>query len=110
MADETKLTKIISNLLENALKFTYQGYIEFGYYLNKKVEPNQVVIYVKDTGIGIKPESQKLIFKRFSQEEKELTQKVSGLGLGLSIAKENAELLGGNITLESEKNKEQHFM
>ncbi len=105
LVDETKLTKIISNLLENSLKFTHQGYIEFGYYLDKEVTPSQIVIYVKDTGIGIKEENQKIIFERFSQEEKELSHKVSGLGLGLSIAKENAELLGGSITLQSEKNK-----
>ncbi|MEA3450932.1 MAG: response regulator [Bacteroidota bacterium] len=101
LTDETKLNKILSNLLENALKFTNEGFIEFGYkIINKEIE-----IYVKDTGIGIKPESQEIIFKRFSQEEKELSKNVGGLGLGLSIAKENAELLGGKITLKSEKGK-----
>ena len=97
--DETKLNKILSNLLENALKFTNEGFIEFGY----KIVNKEIEIYVKDTGIGIKPESQEIIFKRFSQEEKELSRNVGGLGLGLSIAKENTELLGGKITLKSEK-------
>ncbi|RLD55336.1 MAG: hybrid sensor histidine kinase/response regulator [Bacteroidetes bacterium] len=103
LTDETKLNKILSNLLENALKFTKDGFIEFGYTLKTESEPVELEIYVKDTGIGIKQESQKTIFDRFSQEEKELSRNVGGLGLGLSIAKENAELLGGKITLKSEK-------
>jgi len=99
--DETKLNKILSNLLENALKFTKEGFVEIGYQLKN----GSIEIYVKDTGIGIKPEKQNSIFKRFSQEEKDLSKNVGGLGLGLSIAKENAELLGGSIALISEKGK-----
>jgi len=105
LTDETKLNKILSNLLENALKFTNTGFIEFGY----KIKNNKIEIYVKDTGIGIKPEKQDIIFERFSQEEKSLSRNVGGLGLGLSIAKENAELLGGKITLKSEKGKGSTF-
>ena len=117
LTDETKLNKILGNLLENALKFTNEGFIEFGYTLvetrrgvsqsaDTELSDNKhIEIYVKDTGIGIKSESQKKIFDRFSQEEKGLSRKSGGLGLGLSIAKENAELLGGTITLESEKGK-----
>ncbi|MBN2662359.1 MAG: PocR ligand-binding domain-containing protein [Bacteroidales bacterium] len=101
LTDETKLNKILSNLLENALKFTNSGFIEFGYQLKNY----DLEIYVKDTGIGIKTEMQEKIFERFLQEEKELSKNVGGLGLGLSIAKENAELLGGKITLISEKGK-----
>ncbi|MFK5957524.1 MAG: PAS domain S-box protein [Lutibacter sp.] len=103
--DKTKLNKIISNLLENALKFTNNGFIEFGYNLKNNTSSPSLEIYVKDTGIGIKPEKHELIFKRFEQAEKELTKKVGGLGLGLSIAKENTELLGGKITVESEMMK-----
>ncbi|MBI9067277.1 MAG: PAS domain S-box protein [Salinivirgaceae bacterium] len=106
LTDKSKLNKIISNLLENALKFTREGFIEFGYQqLNSSLE-----IYVKDTGIGIKPESQEIIFERFSQEEKGLSRNVGGLGLGLSISKENAELLGGSIKLQSEKGKGSTFI
>ncbi len=108
--DKSNLNKILSNLLDNALKFTNDGFIEFGYRLMVRQahqptdnEPVELEIYVKDTGIGIKSENQKTIFERFSQEEKELSRNVGGLGLGLSIAKENAELLGGKITLQSEK-------
>ena len=110
LSDKSKLDKILSNLLENALKFTNNGFIEFGYNIKKTHNTEFLLeIYVKDTGIGIKEEKQETIFKRFSQEEKELSQKVGGLGLGLSIAKENAELLGGKITLESEKGKGSTF-
>ncbi|MEA3452613.1 MAG: response regulator, partial [Bacteroidota bacterium] len=111
LTDETKLNKILSNLLENALKFTNEGFIEFGYTIvvNEIHEFHLLQLYVKDTGIGIKPESKKIIFERFSQEEKELSKNVGGLGLGLSIAKENAELLGGKITVQSEKGKGSTF-
>lgn len=105
-SDKSKILKILGNLIENALKFTNSGFIEFGYSLIKDAEPKQMIeIYVKDTGIGIRPEKQELIFERFSQEEKENPGNIGGLGLGLSIAKENAELLGGNISLKSEKGK-----
>jgi signal transduction histidine kinase/ActR/RegA family two-component response regulator len=101
LTDEVKLNKILSNLIENALKFTNSGFIEYGYHQENSI----LKFYVKDTGIGIKPGKQGTIFERFSQEEKELSKNVGGLGLGLSIAKENAELLGGKITLNSEKGK-----
>ncbi|MBK8808587.1 MAG: PAS domain S-box protein [Bacteroidales bacterium] len=101
VSDKLKINKILGNLLENALKFTSVGYIEFGYYF----ENLKVILYVKDTGIGISPENHALIFVRFSQESKEISSSLGGLGLGLSISKENAQLLGGAITLESEKGK-----
>ncbi|MFK5877861.1 MAG: PAS domain S-box protein [Flavobacteriaceae bacterium] len=97
--DKVKLNKILSNLLENALKFTTRGYVAFGY--NLKKNNTLLEIYVKDTGIGIEPEKQKIIFERFSQAEKKISRKAGGLGLGLSIAKENAELLDGEISVES---------
>ncbi len=97
--DKTKLQKIISNLLENAIKFTNKGFVKFGYQL---VE-DTLEIFVNDTGIGIKPEKQQVIFERFSQEEKDYSRNASGLGLGLSIAKENTELIGGKISVESIK-------
>ncbi len=101
VSDRSKLNKILSNLLENALKFTDEGSIEIGYSLKEK----NLVLYVKDTGIGISPQNREIIFERFSQEDKEISRTHGGLGLGLSISKENAKLLGGDITLESEKGK-----
>ncbi|GET31632.1 hypothetical protein PbJCM13498_04950 [Prolixibacter bellariivorans] len=101
ITDKTKLTKILSNLLENALKFTDDGYIEMGYY----IEGDKIVFYVKDTGIGISPEKTEKIFERFSQAEKKISREYGGLGLGLSISRESAQLMGGDITVESEKGK-----
>ncbi len=105
LTDKTKLSKIVSNLLENAMKFTSTGFIELGYSLVNNI----LDIYVKDTGVGIKPENQEIIFERFSQEEKALSRNVGGLGLGLSIVKENAELLGGKVSVQSEKEKGSTF-
>ena len=101
LTDEIKLNKVLANILENAFKFTNEGSIEFGY----KIIKNTIELYVKDTGIGIRPENLEKIFERFSQENKELSRSADGIGLGLSIAKENALLIGGNITVESEKDK-----
>lgn len=103
--DKTKLNKILSNLLDNALKFTKEGFIEFGY----TVVNNEIEIYVKDTGIGIKADKQGIIFERFSQEDENIAPNYGGLGLGLSITKENTELLGGEISVESEKGKGSAF-
>ncbi len=100
-SDRTKLHKILSNLLDNAFKFTTSGKIEFGY----KIENQNIVFFVKDTGIGISSDKQLKVFERFSQESSLTAQAFGGLGLGLSIAKENAELLNGKLTVESEKNK-----
>jgi len=104
--DKTKVNKILSNLLENALKFTTEGNIELGYQLKNK----ELEIYVKDTGIGINPKKHALIFDRFSQAEKDLSKNVGGLGLGLSIAKENTELLGGKISVSSKLGKGATFL
>jgi len=105
ITDDIKLRKILNSLLENAVKFTKNGSIEFGYRLATSNEPKQLQIYVKDTGSGIDIKKQKLIFERFSQAESELSSGFGGLGLGLSLAKENTELLGGEITLQSAHNE-----
>lgn len=105
VSDKTKLSKILSNLIENALKYTNTGFIELGY----SVKNNNIEIYLKDTGIGISKKNQNRIFERFSQEERDFSANKGGLGLGLSIAKENAELIGGTVTLESEKGKGSTF-
>ncbi|MGZ2368223.1 PocR ligand-binding domain-containing protein [Ancylomarina sp. YFZ004] len=103
--DKLKLNKILNNLLENALKYTYEGKIDLGYHM----KDDKLIIHVKDTGIGIANEDQEVIFERFSRAPVDSHKDVVGLGLGLSIAKENAELIGGQIHLESEKNKGANF-
>jgi CheY-like chemotaxis protein/anti-sigma regulatory factor (Ser/Thr protein kinase) len=101
VSDKVKINKVLSNLIDNAFKFTQEGQIEFGY----TIDESNIVFFVKDTGIGITPEKQAKIFERFSQESTTTAQIYGGLGLGLSIAKENTELLGGYLTVESSKGK-----
>lgn len=106
VSDVKKLSKIVSYLLENALKFTSEGSIHIGF---NEVKKNKVVIYVKDSGIGISKEQQQVIFGRFVQVEELMSRKFGGMGLGLAIARENAMLLGGNIYVESELGKGSTF-
>lgn len=101
ITDQTKLTQILTNLISNALKFTSQGTVEFGY----SVKDNEIAFFVKDNGIGIKNEHQKLIFERFRQADFSISKKYGGNGLGLAISKEFVELLGGKIWVESQLGK-----
>ena len=96
--DKAKINQILSNLLSNALKFTHSGNIEFGY-IKKE---NFLEFYVRDSGIGIKPEFHKSIFERFRQADSNIHVNYGGTGLGLSISKGLVELLGGEIWVESE--------
>jgi len=98
ITDVTKVIQVLTNLLNNAFKFTGKGSIEFGYQLKK----NNLEFYVKDTGIGIPHEKHNIIFERFRQVDENIARNYGGTGLGLSIAKTYVELLGGKIWLESE--------
>lgn len=106
ITDKTKLTQILSNLVSNALKFTHEGFIEFGYTL-KEPQPDSsgknhyLEFFVKDSGIGIKPDLHEKIFERFLQADLNISKKYGGTGLGLSISKGFVELLGGRIWVES---------
>ncbi len=98
ITDEGKLKQILNNLINNALKYTVEGSIEFGY----TIKSDQIEFYVKDTGIGIPKDKQKIIFERFVRGENYLTGKHGGTGLGLTICKAYIELLDGRIWLESQ--------
>jgi PAS domain S-box-containing protein len=100
-SDETKLVQVLTNLLDNAFKFTKQGHIYFGY----ELKDNYIEFYVEDSGIGIHSDMHQNIFKRFRQVENHATRLYGGSGLGLSIAKAYVELLGGKISLLSEPGK-----
>jgi signal transduction histidine kinase len=97
--DVTKLQQILQNLLSNAVKFTPEG----GRVLLKaEHEGSQVVLTVTDTGVGIAPEEQDLVFEKFRQSGNPLTREHAGTGLGLSIVRELSILLGGEVSLKSE--------
>src|SRR5664280_904636 len=99
--DNEKVHGILTNLIKNAIKFTYEGSIEFGY--EKKGE--YLEFFVKDTGVGIPDNQKDLIFERFRQGSESHNRGYEGSGLGLSIAKSYVELLGGEIWVESEEGK-----
>lgn len=105
LTDEIKLKQILTNLIGNAIKFTKQGYVNFGYHL----KDNELEFFVEDTGIGIPFEMQEEIFKRFRQVENTTARQFGGSGLGLSISKAYVELMGGKIWLTSELNKGSAF-
>lgn len=97
MADKTRTMQIISNLIDNALKFTKHGSIRFGYHL----KDNYIEVYTTDTGIGIDPQNINNIFDRFVKAN----EKIQGTGLGLSISKTLVEKMGGEISVESQYGK-----
>jgi len=95
-ADKEKLSQILMNLINNAIKFTPQGHVNFGCVRKE----NQLEFFVEDTGIGIAPSAQKDIFTRFWQGE--YKQKSEGAGLGLAISKGLIELMNGDIWVKSQ--------
>lgn len=105
ITDQAKFIEILSNLIGNAIKFTEKGSVAFGYERNG----DKLKFFVSDTGIGIKPEHQELIFERFQQIKNMFSEKNRGTGLGLSITKAYVEVLGGEIWLNSEPGKGSTF-
>jgi signal transduction histidine kinase len=101
IADQVKLQQILNNLLGNAIKFTNEGFVKFGYVPKGKM----VEFYVIDSGIGIPADKQKDIFERFIQADTGLSRRSGGTGLGLSIAKAYVEKMGGKIWVRSEEGK-----
>jgi PAS domain S-box-containing protein len=115
-SDESKLNQIFTNLINNAIKFTSAGSIDYGYEIinspSEGLKPlkgcnssDTIQFYVKDTGIGISSELHEKIFDRFTQVEDSIGRNFEGAGLGLAICKGLVGLLGGKIWLESEINK-----
>ncbi len=96
-SDRTRLKQVLINLMSNAIKFTDRGTIEFGCNLNE----HKLLFFVKDPGIGIHPDKQKVIFDRFMQAVVDHQPDIEGQGLGLAISKAIVHLLGGEIWVES---------
>jgi len=101
--DETRLIQVLSNLISNSLKFTKkEGYIDVEFELLKQDEGRGIIrVNIKDSGIGISQENQKLLFTKFTQLDNSTTKSFAGTGLGLSISKQLVSLLGGEIGVKS---------
>lgn len=98
ISDKFRLKQVLVNLLSNALKFTEKGYVEYGY---KKEGSDKLQFYVKDTGIGLDGNKQRIVFDRFIQADNSISRKFGGSGLGLSICQGLVEMLGGQIEVTS---------
>lgn len=95
--DSLRLFQVLSNLIENALKFTQKGLVRFGY----TIESDMLYFFVEDSGMGIEEQSIDIIFERFHQGNNQSLKTGKGNGLGLAISKGIVELLGGTIWLEN---------
>jgi signal transduction histidine kinase len=104
--DSGKLHQILTNLLSNAVKFTPEG---GRVTLKAASDGNELVFTVTDTGVGISPDEQDLIFEKFRQAANPMTREQGGTGLGLSIVRELAKLLRGDVTLNSELGRGSSF-
>jgi PAS domain S-box-containing protein len=103
--DPARLKQVIYNLINNALKFTQEGFVEIGYSIQ---DPN-VEFFIRDTGIGVTPEKQQIIFDRFRQVDESLNSQFGGTGLGLAISKNLVNLLGGEIRIKSAEHQGSTF-
>jgi signal transduction histidine kinase len=96
--DRVRLRQVLNNLLSNAVKFTESGYIRFGY---KLLSSDILEFFVEDTGIGMSPDQQKVVFERFGRAEYGNKRQYEGTGLGLAISRSLVQLMGGEIRVES---------
>jgi signal transduction histidine kinase len=104
--DDRKLSQILRNFISNALKFTPKGEVR----VTARAEGTEHVVFsVADTGIGIAPEFHDTVFQDFSQVKSSLQKRLRGTGLGLSLSKRLAQLLGGGVDLQSEPGKGSTF-
>ena len=100
IVDPSRLRQVLNILINNAIKFTEKGVVSFGY---RQSSPDMLEFVVKDTGIGIEPFQQEIIFECFRQIESESTRFYGGTGLGLNIAQSLVHIMGGDIWVESTK-------
>jgi PAS domain S-box-containing protein len=108
--DSNRLRQVVINLIGNAIKFTHQGEVALNIHVEAEEGDTRVVHFtVSDTGIGIAPETQKLIFQPFSQADSSTTRKYGGTGLGLTISKRLVGLMDGNMWVESEVGRGTQF-
>jgi signal transduction histidine kinase len=104
--DDKKLAQILRNFISNALKFTPEGEVRVG---ARMIGESKVEFAVTDTGIGIAPDHLPALFADFVQIDTRIQKRLRGTGLGLSLSKKFAELLGGTVAVESEVGKGSRF-
>jgi len=121
MVDKMRFLQILMNLISNAVKFTHSGHITvYGHVLDATnrhslpaglplLDDEWVLIGVKDTGIGIAPEDQRIVFDEFRQVDGSPTREYEGTGLGLAITHKLIEMMNGHIWIESELNRGSTF-
>jgi PAS domain S-box-containing protein len=110
LGDPGRLRQIVVNLIGNAIKFTAQGEVVMRVAVEWQLEDEICLHFaVTDTGIGISPEKQQLIFNPFTQADSSTTRQFGGTGLGLAISSQLAAMMGGNLWVESEVNKGSTF-
>jgi CheY-like chemotaxis protein len=104
------IRQILSNLINNAIKFTAQGEVSLSVMQIENDESSSLLFFeIRDTGPGIAPEAQERVFERFSQADGALNRSFGGTGLGLTISRQLVELMGGTIGLKSESGKGSTF-
>jgi PAS domain S-box-containing protein len=104
-SDEYAINQIFANLVDNAIKYTQQGFVE----IRISEEKAGILVQVKDTGVGISKEFIPEIFDAFSQEERGYSRRFEGSGLGMSLVKKYCELIGAQISIESERGAGTNF-
>lgn len=110
LGDPTRLSQVISNLVHNAIKFTNEGFVQVAVNVSAQTDTYiTITIEVKDTGIGISSEKQRVIFERFTQADSSTSRGFGGTGLGLSICKRILELQKSSLNLLSEEGKGSTF-
>jgi signal transduction histidine kinase/CheY-like chemotaxis protein/ligand-binding sensor domain-containing protein len=110
VADPTRLRQVVTNLVGNAIKFTTQGEVGLEVAVESRTRDQaQLHFAVRDTGIGIAPEKQKVIFEAFAQADGSMTRTFGGTGLGLTISSRLVNMMGGHIWVESELGKGSRF-
>jgi signal transduction histidine kinase/ActR/RegA family two-component response regulator len=110
LGDPTRTTQVLTNLVQNAIKFTKQGYVSLSINIESLLSDSAAINFmVKDTGIGIPLEKQKLIFEEFTQADSSTSRSFGGTGLGLAISKRILDLQGSKLMLRSKEGEGSEF-
>lgn len=107
--DPNRMRQVLVNLVNNAVKFTEQGFVRIEATLKKLSNQPSLLLQIKDTGIGIAPERQNRLFQPFSQVDASMTRKFGGTGLGLSISRDLMTMMHGKIGVKSRPGKGSNF-